>query len=150
MEELFKEQTFTKIIEIDANCSTVWEALTNPKLMRTWMSDSDIDIITDWEIGSGLTIQGYLSGKYFENNGFVLSFNPCCELSYSHLSSLSGLTDQVENYSVLVFYLAPVADQTQLTLTVSNFPTEIIYKHLVFYWNVTLDLFKKFIEGHDS
>jgi hypothetical protein len=36
--------------------------------------------------------------------------------------------------------------QTRLTVTVSNFPTETIYKHLAFYWNVTPVILKRMIE----
>lgn len=31
-------------------------------------------------------------------------------------------------------------------LSLSNFPTESIYKHLAFYWDITLELLKKLIE----
>ena len=36
---------------------------------------------------------------------------------------------------------------TELTLTLSNFTTETIYKHLNFYWNTTLEVLKNFIES---
>jgi hypothetical protein len=39
-----------------------------------------------------------------------------------------------------------VQDQTSLTLTINNFPTETIYRHLDFYWRTTLVMLKKFTE----
>lgn len=140
------DQIFSKTVNINARPSEVWKALTDQGMMRAWMSDSPIDITTNWKVGSPITIQGDLYKKRFENKGVVLQFEPEQVLQYSHLSSLSRLPDELENYSVITFSLTPVEDQTTLTLTLSNFPTETIYKHLAFYWSVTLELIKSFIE----
>jgi hypothetical protein len=113
------------------------------------MSETEIHIITDWKVGNPIIIRGNLHGINFENNGKVLKFEPEKILRYSHLSSLSRLPDKPENHSVLDFRLAPVEDQTALTLTVSGFPTESIYKHMAFYWNVTLEILKRMIEEHE-
>ncbi len=138
--------TFTKTIQIDAPVSTVWAALTKTELMKKWMSEDDIDILTDWQVGSPFIIRGNLHGIKFENKGLVLQFEPERVLSYSHLSSISRLRYQPENYAVLYFQVASTGTQTSLTLTVSNFPTESIYKHMAFYWNVTLEIFKRLLE----
>ena len=68
-------------------------------------------------------------------------------LQYSHLSSRSRLPDLTENYVVIGFVLTPQNNQTVVTLTASNFPTEVIYKHLAFYWNVAMELLKKNLES---
>lgn len=147
MQVVYKE-TFDKTIDIHASSSAVWEALSNVKAMSKWMFDSEIVINTDWKVGHPIRIQvdldAYKTG--FENKGIVLEFEPERILQYSHLSSLSGLPDELQNYSLITFTLVPNEDQTSLTLSLENFPTEIIYKHLVFYWEVTLELLKKFIE----
>jgi uncharacterized protein YndB with AHSA1/START domain len=135
-----------KMIHINASPSKVWEALTHPELMKKWMSETEINILTDWQVGTPMVIRGRLHGINFENRGTVLHFEPEKTLQYSHLSSLSRLPDEPESYSVLEFRLAPMENQTTLTLTVRNFPTETIYKHLAFYWNVTLEILKKMIE----
>ena len=136
-----------KTIEINAAPSKVWDALTNPDVMKKWMSETEIKITTDWKVGSPFIINGNLHGINFENNGTVLRFERERVLKYSHLSSLSRLPDEDRNYSMIEFSLAPTENQTSLTVTVSNFPTESIYKHLVFYWNVTLEILKRMIEG---
>lgn len=132
-----------KMIVINAAPSKVWDALTNPELMEQWMSETEIDIITDWQVGNSITIEGAWYKTRFENKGIVLQFEPEHILQYSHLSSLSRLQDKTENYSVISFKLTPTENQTTLALTLSNFPTEIICKHLIFYWNVTLEILKK-------
>ncbi len=140
------DRTFTKTIHISAPVSKVWEALTNPELMKRWMSETEINIHTDWKVGTPMVIRGRLHGINFENRGTVLQFDPGKTLQYSHLSSVSRLPDETESYSLLEFRLVPVENRTTLTLTVSNFPTETIYKQLAFYWNVTLEILKKMIE----
>jgi hypothetical protein len=117
-----------------------------PEVMKKWMFETEIHIITDWKVGTPIVIRGKVNGKNFVNNGKVLQFEPETILRYNHLSSLSRLPDKPENYSVLEFRLAPIENQTALTLTLSNFPTESIYKHLAFYWNVTLEILKRMIE----
>ncbi len=140
------DKIVNKTVHINAPTSKVWETLTNPELMKKWMFDTEIKIITDWKVGHPIVIRGSLNGKNFENNGTVLQFEIEKILQYNHLSSLSRLPDQPENYSVLEFRLVPIENQTSLTLTLSNFPTESIYKHLAFYWNVTLEVLKRMLE----
>ena len=138
-----------KTIEIDAPTSRVWEALTTPEVMKKWMSETEIKIITDWKVGNPFLIHGNLHGINFENKGTVLQFERERVLKYSHLSSLSRLPDEARNYSMIEFILAPMENQTSLTVTLSNFPTESIQKHLVFYWNVTLEILKRMIENQE-
>ena len=139
----------SKTVRINAPTTVVWEAVTNPELMKKWMADSEteIKIITDWKVDSPMTIRGRLHRVKFENKGTLLTFEPEKILRYSHLSSLSRLPDEPESYTILEFNLASINSQTELTFTASNFPTETIYKHFAFYWNVTLELLKKMIEG---
>ena len=138
-----------KTIRINAPTSKVWDALTNPGLMKKWMSETEINIFTDWKVGNPFVIRGRLHGINFENRGTVLQFEPEKILQYNHLSSLSRLPDQFENYSILEFRLAPINEETSLTFTASNFPTESIYKHFAFYWNVTLEILKRMIEAEE-
>jgi uncharacterized protein YndB with AHSA1/START domain len=137
---------FHKTILINASPSAVWQALTTPALMQQWMSETPIEINTTWEVGSPFSISGPWYKTSFENAGQVLQFDIKHILQYSHLSSLSRLPDEPNNYCFFTFQLNPEGGQTALSFTTSNFPTEAIYKHIIFYWNVVLELLKKFIE----
>jgi len=141
-------QTIRKSIRIDASSNAVWEALTQPGLMKSWMSDSEIEIVTNWEVGSPIIINvrdvSYKTA--FTNTGIVLQFLKDRVLEYSHLSSISRLPDQAENYILIRFTLQPEEDHTLLELNLSNFPTESHYKHIDFYWTVTLGVLKRFVE----
>src|SRR5262249_49340759 len=144
-----QETIVRKTVHINAPASVVWETLTQSELMQKWMSETKINIITDWKVGNPFIIRGILHRVKFENKGTVLQFEPEQSLQYTHLSSISRLPDTPENYTILEFSLAPINNQTTLTFTASNFPTETIYKHFRFYWNVTLEILKKMIEGEE-
>lgn len=135
-------------IVIDAPPARVWEALTTPELMKRWMGEPEmpLDIRTSWVVGSPIVVTGRHHVQ-FVNTGTVLHFEPNRLLRYSHLSSLSRLSDASENHSTLEFQLATTGDGTELTLTVTGFPTESIFRHLDFYWRSTLHVLKRFVES---
>lgn len=135
--------TFTTNVLIDATPNEVWSTLTETQRMKEWIAEPDmnIEVVTDWKLESTITIRGFHHAN-FENKGTILSFDKGKKLKYSHLSSLSRLPDRWENYSIIEFTLEPIADHTQLTLDISNFPTESIRKHLEFYWRSTIVLIK--------
>jgi uncharacterized protein YndB with AHSA1/START domain len=140
-------QRIEQTILIQAPPFTVWDTLTNPNLMKQWMGEPamEIEVITDWQVGHPIVIQGFHHRK-FENRGTVWQFEPTRVLQYDYVSSISALADKPENHTLLEFRLTPVNNQTVLTLTISNFPTESIFKHVHFYWKTTMDLLKKWIE----
>lgn len=136
-------------VTIDAELSKVWAALTDPGLMPEWMAEPEmkLDVQTSWEINSPIFIRGFHHIK-FENKGIVMKYVKEQRLIYNHLSSVSKLPDEAGNYSILDFALTSAGGQTILTLDISNFPTEAIQKHLVFYWRGTIHKIKKYVEHH--
>jgi len=147
-DQLATHQIILKSILLNAPLNEVWEALTQPELMKSWMSDSEIEIVTTWEVGSPIIInvEGVSYKTAFTNTGVVLQFLKDRVLEYSHLSSLSRLADEAENYTLIRFTLQPEEDHTLLELNLSNFPTESHYKHIDFYWTITLEVLKRFVE----
>ncbi|HTJ50629.1 MAG TPA: SRPBCC domain-containing protein [Cyclobacteriaceae bacterium] len=140
-------QHLEKIIHIKASPSIVWDTLTNPEVMKQWMGEPEmkIEIITNWKVGTPIVIKGFHHVK-FENTGTVLQFEPDRILKYDYLSSISRLPNIPENHTIIEFRLAPSENQTTLTLTLSNFPTESIYKHINFYWTTTIETLRDWIE----
>jgi uncharacterized protein YndB with AHSA1/START domain len=140
-------QQIEKTIIIKALPFAVWDALTNPEVMKQWMGEPELEmeIITDWQVGTPILIKGFHHIR-FENKGTILQFEPNQVLEYNFLSSLSRLHDTYENYTIVQFRLMLLDNQTSLTLTVSNFPTEAIFNHVNFYWRTTLEILKKVIE----
>lgn len=143
-----RQQVFTKAVIINAAAAKVWEALTVPALMGKWMAETPIDIITDWKVGNSITIKGDWYKTGFVNYGTVLKFEPAIALTYTHLSSLSKLEDKKDNYTILAFTLQHQQNDCLLTFTASRFATEVIYRHIAFYWNVALEMLKKMVTLH--
>lgn len=144
----FMTNLIEKTVVINALATNVWKALTQPFLMKQWMGEEEMNlhIQTSWAVNTPITITGF-HHLPFVNKGTILEFDEEKVLSYSQNSSLSRLPDVPENYSVIKFNLSPSDTQTALTLTITNFPTETIYKHLEFYWQSTIVLLKKFVES---
>lgn len=142
---------FSTTIEVNAKPAKVWTALTTPEVMSGWMGEAEmqIKVITDWKVNSPILIQGFHHVK-FENKGTILQYEEGSRLSYSHLSNISRLPDKPESYSVFEFVLTPVEEKTMLTFTIENFPTEVIRKHLEFYWRTTILGVKKLVEAQQG
>ena len=140
--------TFSTTVTINATPATVWFVLTDPKSMAAWMGDPGmkLEVETSWKIDSPIAIRGFHHIK-FENKGTILKYDKEQVVSYSHLSSVSRLPDSIENYAVLEFILTPINNQTILAVTVTNFPTETIQKHLEFYWRGTVAKIKEYAEN---
>ena len=135
-------------VAIAATPADVWRALTEPALMRRWMGEPEmqIEIDTDWTVGGPFVVRGFHHVR-FEGRGTLRTFEPERALEYTQLSSVSRLPNVPENHSVIGFTLAPQGDGTSLTLTLRDFPTHTIYKHLDFYWRTTLEILKQFVES---
>jgi uncharacterized protein YndB with AHSA1/START domain len=138
---------YEKKILMNVPVNIVWDYLTQPDLMKIWMGGRDmkLEVESDWKLGGKLKIKGFQHNS-FNNNGMILRIEPNKILQYSHLGVFSQLEDTPENYSVLSFMLESNDTHTLLILNILNFPTEMNYKHLEFFWNNALDLLKKTIE----
>ena len=142
-------QRIEKNVIINAPRSVVWDALTNSSSIQQWMGvpEMRIEIISDWKVASPIRITGF-HHIAFQNKGTILRIEPEHMLCYTHLSSLSHLPDEPQSYSMLCFELAEATTRTVVTLTIENLPTEVIFKHLNFYWSAAIEMFKKFVEQH--
>lgn len=134
---------------IDAPVTRVWDSLTNPLLMKQWMGEPEmeLEVLTDWTVGGPIVTTGFHHAR-FENKGTVLRFEPHSVVQYSHLSSVSRLPDEPGNYTQIEFRLAPSGTaSTRLSVRLTNFPTDSIFKHLQFYWNTTIHVIKRLVEA---
>lgn len=111
------------------------------------MLDTEVEVISDWKVGSSIVFRGDLHGLAFENKGVIRQFEQDQVLEYTFWSTLSELPDAPENYSVVRFALTGEENQTVLTLTISKLITYTILKHHEFYWGVTLNEIKKLAES---
>jgi len=132
-------------IDIDAPKSRVWEALTNPKLIKQYLFGTEVT--TDWQVGSPITYKGTWEGKNYEDKGQVLENKPEKLLVSTFWSSLSGVPDLPENYQTVRYELSVEGNKTRLSLTQDNNATQEAASHSEQNWNMVLEGMKKLLEA---
>src|SRR5215211_7361527 len=132
-------------ITINAPASRVWEALTNPVLIKQYLFGAEV--ITDWKEGSRIIYKGTYEGKDYEDKGSVLNAEPNKLLLITHWSPLSGSPDSPENYHKVSYELTGENGGTHLTITQDNNATQEEQEQNSNFWKMVLDGMKKLLEG---
>jgi uncharacterized protein YndB with AHSA1/START domain len=140
-----KTLTAKATITINAPASKVWEAITNPKLIKQYLFGAEV--ITDWKEGSQIIYKGTYEGKAYEDKGNVLIVEPKKLLIITHWSPLSGSPDSPEYYHKVSYELAAENTYTRLTITQDNNPTKKEQEQNANSWKMVLDGIKKLLEG---
>lgn len=121
----------TASIDIYANVSKVWEALTNPEIIKEYLFGTET--ITDWKVGSEVIFQGVYGEKgehSYRDKGIIQEHIPNERLSYTYWSGFSGLEDKPENYSRVTYTLVPRGDNhTSFTWTQEGYANQEAYEH---------------------
>ena len=132
-------------ITIAATAEKVWDALVTPATIKRYMFGTTVT--SDWKEGSPITWKGEWKGKAYEDKGVIRQFRPGRALQYTHFSPLGGLPDKPENYHTVTIQLSPEGDQTRVSLTQDNNPSEEERSHSEKNWGMMLDGLKKVVEG---
>ncbi len=66
----------TRLIHINSTPSKVWAIITTPAHMKVWMSEEEINVVSDWKVGGPILLIGKLIGKKYESNGHILELDP--------------------------------------------------------------------------
>jgi uncharacterized protein YndB with AHSA1/START domain len=131
-------------ISINANPSKVWDALTNPVLIKQYFFGTEA--VSDWKKGSSLLFKGNWEGKEYLDKGTILEIEPCKLLRYNYLSSFSGLEDRIENYANITYLLIEENNFTKLLVTQDNIETQEAKLHSEGNWQAVLNGLKKLVE----
>lgn len=138
------DKILNKSVFIKASPTKVWDALTNPELIKQWLFGTNV--ISDWNVGSPIYFTGEWQGTEYKDKGTILQLEKEKVFQYNYWSGFSGLPDSIEYYSIITFTLEPTSKGTQLNLTQSNFPTETGYEHSDKNWDTVLEVMKTVIE----
>ena len=130
--------------EIDAPPDKVWQALTNPELIKKYMFGSEVK--TDWKLGSPITWQGEFEGRKYEDKGEILAVQPGRRLEVTHFSPLTGQEDRPENYHRVRYELQQTSRGTSVRLTQDNSSSAEEAEHSAANWQMMLDGLKKVAE----
>jgi uncharacterized protein YndB with AHSA1/START domain len=135
--------------EISASPQQVWDALTDPEAISTFMFGAKVD--TDWDEGSPITWTGEYEGREFQDKGEILDVDEGRRLRMTHYSPLSGEDDVSENYHTLDYRLEDNGDTTRLTLDQDGNESAQQAEQFAANWQTMLDLVKEYVEegrGH--
>ena len=140
-----KTYTATASTVIHAPASKVWEAITNPALIKQYLFGTDV--ISDWKVGSPILYRGEWQGKPFEDKGQILEIEPEKRLVSTHWSPMSGVPDLPENYHKVTYQLSDTNGKTEVTILQDNNASEEEKAHSEANWKAVLEGMKKLLEG---
>lgn len=132
-------------ISINVPASTVWNALTNPAIIKQYLFGTEA--ISDWKEGSSITYKGNWQGKVYEDKGTIIKVIPNKLLTSTYWSSMSGLEDVPKNYNKVTWALSEKKGQTTVNLLQDNIKTEESRKHSEENWNLVLKKLKEILEA---
>ena len=137
--------TATESIRIKAKAERIWDALTNPKLIKLYLFGTEVS--SEWKVGSSITYQGVWQGKPYKDKGKILELVPKERLRSTFWSSLSALPDHEDNYNTITYELAEAGGETILTISQDNNPTQDAADHSKANWASVLKTMKELLES---
>lgn len=132
-------------VEVAAPPERVWEALTDPAQIATYMDGSQVE--TDWKVGSPIVWRGTFDGHSYEDKGEVLVNDPPERLSVTHYSPVMGDADKPENYHTLVYTLSATEVGSHLVFTQDGCTTAEQAEQFSKNWQGMLDDLKRAVES---
>ncbi len=131
-------------ISIAAPLETVWNALTDPEIIKQYMFGTTV--ISEWIEGSPIVWKGEWEGKKYEDKGFILKLEPKHLIIYNHFSPLSGKPDLPENYHNITIELRPDGASTLVSLSQDNNQSDEEKQHSEKNWENMLKELKGLLE----
>lgn len=123
-----KDLAVSESVEVNVPPSKVWEALTKPELISEYLFGTNTT--TDWKPGSKINFEGEYEGTKYNDHGVVMENDPEKLLSYTYWSSMTGLEDKPENYSLVTYKIDRIDDnRSKFTWVQQGFKDEKSYEH---------------------
>jgi len=132
-------------VEINASSDKVWQAITNPAMVKEWFFGTTVE--SNWEAGSSIIFWGEWNGQPYEDKGVIKKIETNKLLEYTHLSSRTGQADASENYEIIQFVLSDDEGRTTLTIHEDNLPSTEARDKSLGLWKMVLERLKKVVEG---
>lgn len=132
-------------ITLHASPAAVWEALTNPELVKQYMFGSTV--VTDWKVGSPIVYRGEWQGKAYEDKGAILQIEPQQVIAMTYFSPMTGQQDIPQNYMKITYRITPNDKGVELTITQENNKDEASAKRSQENWHTILQGIKKIVEA---
>lgn len=132
--------TATTALDLPAPPAKVWDALTNPAMIKQYMFGAELS--GDWRQGGTVIYRGEWDGTPFEDRGDIVEIDPPRLLKVNYYSAMTGQPDTPENRQLITYALQPAGNGTRLTVSQSNNPTQEAATAAEGNWAMTLDTLK--------
>lgn len=139
-----KRTSLKKTITINAPITTVWQALTDPGMIKEYFFG--VETSGDWKEGHTIFYKGEWQGKSFEGKGKVLQVEDQKILRHSYWSNMSGLPDLPENYHIITYEMNQENHHTLLKLTEENLAGKSMKDRSAKLWDMVFEKLKKLVE----
>jgi uncharacterized protein YndB with AHSA1/START domain len=130
-------------ITINVPASDVWNALTDPAVIKQYMFGTDTT--SDWKKGSSVVYRGEWEGKPYEDRGTILEIEPEKSIVMDYYSSFSPDTDTAKNRRIS-YALESNGHTTTLTVTQGNNPDKASAEESTNNWQYILQTMKQLLE----
>ena len=131
-------------IAINATPTKIWEALTNPKIIKKYLYGAEA--ISDWKVGSKIVYKGEYDGYTYADKGTIKQFDKGKIFQHSYLSTFSGIEDLPENYHLVTYLIEKHNGGSLLTINQENIHSEEAMEHAGKGWDVMTPLIKEAAE----
>ena len=135
-------------ITINAPSASVWEAITQPELVKQWQYGANL--MTDWQKGSSIVYRSEWEGNIYEQTGKILEIEPHKLVKYTLFAPRPGLEDKPENYFTMTYGLEEINGQTTLTIIQDDPIEQPSQEQVEENENSILDSLKKLVEEKQS
>ena len=135
----------SRIINISADKSKVWEALTDPVLIKQYLLGAEV--ISDWKVGSKIIYSGIFNGIEFKDEGKINILDFERQFQYSYWSANHGTENILENQVTISYFITPIDTGVKLGVTQTNYKSKEIEEQMNHIWDLILGNFKNVVEG---
>ena len=132
-------------IEINAPASKVWQALTDPSIVKQYFFGTNVK--SDWKKGGTITWEGEWEGKTYKDTGTIYEIEPGKMIKYDYWSSMSGTENVPENYVDITYFLDEKDGKTTLTILQEKIKSEEAKQHSEQNWQGVFGKMKEMIES---
>ncbi len=132
-------------VNINTESHKVWEALTDPKMVKQYLFGTDMTV-SSWQVGGQIRYKGEWEGKPYEDKGEILELDPGKKLVTSYWSGASGKPDVPENYQQVSYEIIPHQEYTRVVITQTTHDSQESADHSANNWKTVLETMKKLLE----
>jgi len=140
-----QDLTVSRSVIINLGQDKVWNALANPEIIKTYLSDSETK--THWKEGNEIIFHGKYNGHKYRDLRIVFENMANEKIRYSYFTEASIFENKTGDHPTIIYNLSSLTDnETKLTWTHKGYTDEENHKYSSHKMETFLHQIKKIIE----